>query len=301
MAPPDYSQRFIFEDLDIRGEYVHLENTFQTVLSKNQYPKIVQLLLGELISATVLLNSILKFEGYLAIHAQGNGPIRLLVSECSDENGVRAIAHFSEEQINELENHTSLSDLIAKGKLAILIQPTQGKQYQGIVPLSGNTLAECLEHYFEQSEQLATRIYLTSDSRIAGGLLLQQLPAEQEPSNNKEHTRHNWEHATSLANTLRHEELLHLPADKLLNRLYAQDAIRIFEPQQVSFKCRCSREKTSVALRSLTKNELEDIIKEKQSISVDCQFCTKRYEFTRRDLSLLFDESVSGKPAGTLH
>ncbi|MBL4606747.1 MAG: Hsp33 family molecular chaperone HslO [Pseudomonadales bacterium] len=299
MNSKDYNQRFIFEDLDIRGEFVHIETSYQTVLSKNDYPEVIQRLLGELVCASVLLSSILKYEGRLAIHAQSEGPIRLLVAECSNTNGVRAIAHFSEESLSKLDDNASLNTLIPNGKLAIMIQPTSGKQYQGIVPLSGNTLAECLEGYFEQSEQLPTRIYLAADQHKAGGLLLQQLPGNNDRLS--EEVSNQWEHITTLASTTRSQELTELSADTLLSRLFAEETIRAFEPQSVSFQCRCSREKTRSALAAMGRHELEDIIEKKTYISVDCQFCTTRYRFTRDDLDHICMPTVNKCQAGTLH
>ena len=299
MSSTDYSQRFLFEALDIRGEFVHLENSYQAVLSNGEYPEVIQHLLGELVCASVLLSSILKYEGRLAIHAQSEGPVSLLVAECSDKKGIRAIAHFDEQSVAGLDKSMPLSALISGGQLAIMIQPTTGKQYQGIVPLSGKTLAECLERYFEQSEQLPTRIYLAADQRKAGGLLLQQLPKSQDALS--EEARNQWEHITTLADTTRSQELTELPAETLLNRLFVEDAIRAFEAQNVSFQCRCSKEKTRFALSVMEKHELEEILEKKQCITVDCQFCTTRYEFTRDDLKLLEKTAAPNNQTGALH
>ena len=299
MNNKDYSQRFIFEDLDIRGEFVHLENSYQSVLSNGDYPEVIQRLLGELVCASVLLSSILKYEGRLAIHAQSEGPVKLLVAECSDKNGVRAIAHFDEERLTDFDQNTPLSALITGGQLAIMIQPAKGKQYQGIVPLSGNTLAECLEGYFEQSEQLPTRIYLAADQQKAGGLLLQQLPGS--PDGVTEEASNQWEHITTLANTTRSQELTELSADTLLSRLFVEESIRAFEVQSVNFQCRCSKEKTRFALSAMERHELEEIIEKKQCIAVDCQFCSTRYEFTRDDLKLLDQQEASQNQTATLH
>ena len=299
MTNKDYSQRFIFENLDIRGEFVHMERSYQTVQSKGNYPEVIQRLLGELICASVLLNSILKYEGHVAIHAQSNGPVRLLVAECSDKNGIRAIAHFDEHKLESLNENTPLNALIPDGQLAIIIQPKKGKQYQGVVPLSGGTLAECLEMYFEKSEQLPTRIYLAADSKKAGGLLLQRLPERN--ASMPEEGDNQWQHVITLASTTRADELTGLSADDLLNRLFVEDDIRAFEAQPILFKCRCSREKTLLALSAMERNELEEIIEEKGAISVDCQFCTTRYAFTFDDLGHLKGSDVAKDQASTLH
>jgi len=299
MNNKDYCQRFIFEYLDIRGEFVHLESSYQAVLSNGDYPEVIQRLLGELVCASVLLSSTLKYEGRLAIHAQSEGPLKLLVAECSDKNGVRAIAHFDEERLTDFDQNTSLSALITGGQLAIMIQPTKGKQYQGIIPLSGNTLSECLESYFEQSEQLPTRIYLAADQQKAGGLLLQQLSGS--PGGLTEEASNQWEHITTLANTTRSQELTELSANTLLSRLFVEESIRAFEVQSVNFQCRCSKEKTRFALSAMERHELEEIIEKKQYIAVDCQFCTTRYEFTRDDLKLLDQAEISQNQTATLH
>lgn len=299
MNNKDYSQRFIFEDLDIRGEFVHLESSYQAVLSNGDYPEVIQRLLGELVCASVLLSSILKYEGRLAIHAQSEGPVKLLVAECSDKNGIRAIAHFDEERMTSFDHNTPLSALITGGQLAIMIQPAKGKQYQGIVPLSGNTLAECLEIYFEQSEQLPTRVYLAADQQKAGGLLLQQLPGN--PGGVSEEASNQWDHITTLANTTRSQELTELSANTLLNRLFVEESIRAFEVQSVTFQCRCSKEKIGVALSAMERHDLEEMIEKKQSIAVDCQFCSTRYEFTRDDLKLLDHPEIPQSQTAILH
>lgn len=287
MKDKDYSQRFLFEDYSVRGESVQLERSYQTLLSKSVYPPVVQRLLGELVCAVVMLGSLLKFKGHLAIHAKSEGPVHLLVAECNESGGIRAVAHLQPDF--NFQDSDSLHVLLPNGLLAILIQPAQGKQYQGVVPLTGNTLAQCLELYFQQSEQLATRIYLTADGHAAAGLMLQQLPPESPLTGDAEL---HWEHLTLLADTVREDELLELSTELLLQRLFAEDLIRLFDKQPVDFCCRCSREKTEFALTVMERDELEEIIAQKSRITVDCQFCCARYEFSRRDLDHLLGVSV---------
>jgi len=278
MQNKDYSQRFIFENYAIRGESVHLERSYQTLLSKNAYPLVVQRLLGELVCAAVMLSSMLKFKGHLAIHAKSEGPVQMLVAECSESAGIRAVAHLHPDA--SFTEHDSLHTLLPEGILVISIQPAQGRQYQGVVPLTGDALSHCLELYFQQSEQLATRIYLTANGETASGLLLQHLPSEL----SVEDTALHWQHATVLADTVRDAELLELSTEALLRRLFAEEVLRLFEQRPVTFYCRCSREKTEFALSVMERAELEEIIAQKTRITVDCQFCCTRYEFSRRDL-----------------
>lgn len=279
MAEKDYSQRFLFEESAVRGEFVQLQDSYQTILSKHDYPAVVQHLLGELLCATVMLSSLLKFEGHLSIHAKSEGPVTLLVAECDERGGVRAIAHVMPDAC--FSEQDDVRSLLPNGMLVISIQPAQGKAYQGIVPLSGATLAHCFENYFQQSEQLPTRFYLAADSSRAAGLMLQQLPSD---ASLEEQTMHDWAHLTILADTVRANELLALSVQDLLQRLFVEETLRLFEPKSVNFHCRCSREKTEFALAVMGATELEEILAEKSCVTVDCQFCATRYEFSRHDL-----------------
>ena len=287
MSTHDYSQRFLFEDHDIRGEFVRVESSYQQSLEKSDYPLIIQKLLGEMICASILLSSILKYEGHVAIHAQGHGPASLLIAECNEKNGIRATAHINEDA-QHLPLTATLQDILQNGQLAITIQPVKGKQYQGIVSLTGDTLAHCLEDYFLQSEQLPTRIYLAANSISGGGLLLQQLP-NSEPLQETDR-KASWEHLTTLSGTLTTQELTTLSSETLLHRLFSEENIRMFSKQDCSFHCRCSREKTLFAIATMEYRELEEILAEKDSILVDCQFCNTRYEFQRSDLQELKSE-----------
>lgn len=296
MTVKDYSQRFLFEDYAVRGECVQLEESYQNILSRQDYPLVVQQLLGELLCAAVMLSALLKFKGHLAIHAKSDGPISLLVAECNEQGGVRAIAHMQHSA--SFSDHDDLHSLLPKGMLVISIQPTQGKAYQGIVPLTGDTLAHCFELYFKQSEQLPTRIYLAAHGAKAAGLMLQQLPSDVALS---EQAELNWQHLTVLADTVRANELLQLPAHVLLQRLFVEETLRLFEVRPVNFHCRCSREKTEFALTVMERAELEGILAEKNRIAVDCQFCSTRYEFTRRDLDHVLGSGASKTAYSVLH
>ena len=173
----DFSQRFLFDDSDVRGELVALHESYQHVLAKHDYPPAVAQLLGELMAAAALLVGTLKFDGLLVLQARSNGAVPLLMVECSSARELRGIARYESAQLGEL---ATLSELMPDGVLAITVEPTQGQRYQGIVDLDGADLAACLTNYFQTSEQLATRFWLHADGRRARGLLLQQLPAETE-------------------------------------------------------------------------------------------------------------------------
>jgi molecular chaperone Hsp33 len=273
----DTLQRFIFENAPIRGQIVHLDATWRAVLDRRDYPAPVRDMLGEFMAAAALLTSTLKFEGRMIIQAQGHGPIKLLVVECSSERTLRGLAQWEGEVTDG-----SLPKLLGDGRLVITIDPSKGKErYQGIVELTGRSVAEALENYFTRSEQLATRLWLAANSKQAAGFMLQQMPGghvEEE----------SWNHATHLAATLTREELLGLPVRDLLHRLYHEDDIRLFEGAPVSFRCSCSRDRVEGVLRMLGPVEVRSILSERGAVDVDCEFCGGHYRFDAVDTAQLF-------------
>lgn len=292
-TPPtgrDRAQRFLFEDTDIRGEIVHLDGAYREILAIHQYPPGVGLLMGEFLAAAALLASNLKFEGKLILQARSEGQIPLLMVECDSQLQIRAIARGAQEATS-----ARFDQLLAGGQLAITIDPVKGQRYQGIVPLVKDSLAHSLDAYFQHSEQLGTRLWLAADGERAAGLLLQQLPAQRvnEVSERQAH----WEHATTLAATLDSEEMLAHAAPELAHRLYHQDPLRLFEPRPVTFRCSCSRERTLKALASLPRSEVEDLLEELGSITMDCEFCNQRYRYQREDLG----EMLGDDRGTTLH
>ena len=281
--------RFLFDNTDIRGEIVTLSDSYQQVLENNQdLPAQVQALLGEFVAAVSLLSSILKFDGILTLQARGDGPVPLIMAECTHHKALRAIARPNPEvDFDALEGH-DLKSLMGDGMLVIIIDPDKGERYQGIVPLDGDNLARCLQHYFDQSEQLPTRFWLSSSEKAATGLMLQALPQQlASPEENEEH----WNTALQLANTVKDEELLTLEHSEILYRLFHEEQIRLFEPAAVRFECSCSRDRSANALTSLGRAEVESLLAEQDVISIDCQFCNQTYAFGTQDLDSLFDDN----------
>ena len=284
VATSDRSRRFLFEQADIRGETIHLDKALTEALSLHRYPAAVSCLLGEFIAASGLLASNLKFQGKLSLQVRGDGQIPLLMAECTSNMQVRAIAR---------DGHTATSEefaeLLGNGQLAITVDPVEGKRYQGIVPLAEDSLANSLQSYFTQSEQLQTRIWLACDGKCAAGMLLQQLPPTV--SHDAQTRQQQWQHCCTLAATIGREELLDLPAESLLHRLFHQDSVRIFAPKQVEFACSCSRERTMKALTTLEPQELQEILTEQGAITMDCEFCNRQYVYQDTDLGHLLHEN----------
>ena len=297
MTSHDFTQRFLFDETDVRGELATLDRSYAEVLAKHPYPEPVAQLLGEMLAAAALLCGTLKFEGLLVLQARSSGPIPLLMVECSSEREVRGIARYEEEAISA---SASLGELMPDGVLALTIDPRHGQRYQGIVPLEGANLAECLSGYFATSEQLPTRFWLNADGRRARGLLLQQLPPAR--IKDAQARQDSWEHVVTLADTLTAEELLGLDNEVILHRLFHEETVRLFDEQGVAFNCSCSRDRAANALVSMGRPEVETLLDEQQGeIRVDCQFCNEQQVFDAADIAQIFAGGGTQTPGNTRH
>ncbi|BBP80042.1 Hsp33 family molecular chaperone HslO [Pseudomonas gingeri NCPPB 3146 = LMG 5327] len=293
----DYTQRFIFDDSDTRGELVSLERSYAEVLAKHPYPEPVAQLLGELMAAAALLVGTLKFDGLLILQARSEGAVPLLMVECSSEREIRGLARYEADQVAP---GASLADLMPNGVLALTVDPIQGQRYQGIVDLDGATLSECFTNYFVMSQQVGTRFWLNADGQRARGLLLQQLPADR--LKDEEERAASWQHITALATTLTAEELLGLDNETVLHRLYHEEAVRLFDIQPLSFRCSCSRERSGNALVSLGLEDAQELVVERGGVvEIDCQFCNQRYLFDAADIAQLFAGAGVDTPSDTRH
>jgi molecular chaperone Hsp33 len=283
----DTLQRFLVEHAPIRGELVHLSNTWRSVLERHDYPVVLRDLIGQLCAAAVLLAATLKLQGSLILQIQGKGPVNLLVVECTGGLQLRATAKWS----GELTQDT-FSGLVGEGLFVITLDPKDGKQaYQGMVEIEGASVAEVLQNYMARSEQLETRLWLVANDREAAGMLLQKLP-EQSQAARDEQDGDAWQRITLLADTLQPEELLHQPATTLLHRLYHDEDIRLFEDQPITFHCSCSRQNVAQMLKMLGRDEVHSILEEHGQVEVFCEFCNQRYEFDRIDAELIFADTA---------
>ncbi len=286
MKQTDICQRFLINDNAIRGQWTVLENSFQTVIAKHDYPLELQALLGEMMAAATLLTSTLKYEGSMTIQARGTGIVNLITVDCTHDRQLRAIAHWDGDTTG-----LDFRDLLKDATLAITISPNQGERYQGIVPLEGETLSHCLEIYFSRSEQLTTQIQLFHGNNRAGGLLLQMLPGNSEFPIDPALQQQDWHHITTLANTLSADELLNLDCQTVLHRLFHEEDVDLFAAEEIEFHCSCSRDRLGQALISLGKDELDQIIEEQGKLEVTCEFCNEHYVFDSVDVAMLFQDN----------
>lgn len=289
----DHLHRFLFDGSNVRGELVHLDEAWQAMLARQDYPPAVRRLLGEAAAATVLLAATIKFDGSLILQAHGDGAVTLLVVECSGQRSLRGLARW-----RGAVDGLGFRELVGQGRLVMTIDPGAGaERYQGIVAIEGESLAECLQAYFRRSEQLPTRLWLGADAERAAGMLIQQLPGL--PAAQDEDL---WNRITLLAETVTEPELLRLEARQLLHRLFHEEPVRVFSPQPWRFECRCSRERVAAMLRGLGRGELEDILQQEGLVAVDCEYCNAGYRFDPVDVEHLLSDALSlDTPSHTRH
>jgi molecular chaperone Hsp33 len=291
----DQLHRYLFNLGNVRGEMVRLEKSFQAILDSYPYPPVIQQLLGELMAAASLLTATLKFKGDIAIQIQGEGPLTYAVINGTHNQQLRGVARW-DEALETLPK--DFSDLVPKGVLVITITPEQGERYQGMVALDKPTLAECIEGYFEQSEQLATKVILRTqliDNHVkACGMFLQVLPTSSQSTDIADTA---FEHLSALTETIKNDELFELPAEDILHRLYHQEEMELYPATNVVFKCSCSKERSAVALTGVSKEELLDIVAKDGDIKMNCQYCHTEYSFDAIDV-VSIHEGTFNLPVG---
>jgi molecular chaperone Hsp33 len=310
MHDRDCLHRFLFEHYPIRGHIVHLDASWRALLEHREYPQPIRDTLGEAVAASVLLAATLKFDGTLSLQLQGQGPMHLMLAQCSSQLGVRAVARYREApDINNLAR--DVLELSGEGNLTVTLENEDlSQRYQGVVPLNSDRLAGCLQQYFENSEQLPTRLWLHADEKGVSGLLLQRLsndsiahrtlaglrapldPADVEDA---------WNRVQLLGDTLKPTELRTLTDQQILHRLFAEDDVRMFESAPVFFRCRCSRERVEGMLRSLGAQEIRSLLEERGNVEVRCDFCNRAYRFDPVDVEQLFAASPPADRSGTVH
>lgn len=296
MLIKDTLQRFIFEKAPVRGEYIHLQESFQTIVNQHAYPPALRQLLGEALCVAGLLSAIIKFNGRLTVQFRGKGKLKLLLAQCDNHFHLRGLAKWDGEM-----SYEDLMEAFNDGVLVIMLDAGPNKnRYQGMVAWRGNSLVESIEGYFRESEQLATKIWLSVSDTSAVGFLLQVVPATSGGvvGIEKDIINPHWDRITKLTSHLYPVDLLSMDCQSILRMLYPEEEIRLFPSVSVSFGCTCSRKRGADAILVLGREEAEAELKDKQSIVVTCDFCNKEYIFDRVDVAKIF-ENKDIPPADT--
>jgi molecular chaperone Hsp33 len=277
-------RRFLLETHPVRGHHVRMSNAWRDLQARHAYPLPVERLLGEAVTAAVLLAATLKFEGKLSLQLAGNGLVRMLVAQCTHEFAVRATATHGD----TVPDDSGFAELVGDGRLMVTIDSERSAaSYQGIVPLSGGSVATCLQAYFEQSEQLPTRLLLHSVGSDSAGLLLQKLPTGSEGEAQGAVTQSAWEDLQQALAGADSSDLL-LPSETLLPQLCGAHDCRLFGGNAIAFHCGCSRERVGGLLRSLGIDEARAALQQTGLATITCEFCRQAYAFDAIQVEQLF-------------
>jgi len=299
MHDRDTLHRFLFERYPIRGHLVHLDAAWRALIEHRDYPKAIRDTLGEAVVASLLLAATIKFQGVLSLQLQGDGPVHLMLAQCTSNLGVRALARYRELGAG---GSCGIRDLVGAGNLTVTLETDDGAQrYQGIVPIEGERLGESLQAYFQNSEQLPTRLWLHADAQGVSGMLLQKLPGTALSAADAAAIDDAWRRVQIIAETLTPEELRTLADAEILHRLFNEDDLRLFEPSPVYFRCRCSRERVAGMLQGLGEAETRSVIAERGKVEVHCDFCNRGYVFDAVDVAQLFKTAVAADSHGSVH
>jgi molecular chaperone Hsp33 len=296
MKKKDLLQKFLFEHVPIRGGFVHLDHSYQTIINQHSYSAPLKILMGEALVLVSLLSGTIKFNGRLTIQFQGKNKLKLLLVQSTQDFHLRGLIQCNEQPQSENEILTEFQN----GVVVITMEPDDSTlRYQGIVSWQGNSLSQSIEGYFRDSEQLLTRVWVAVDEKRACGLLLQAMPGE-----NSTPLRANdpdWEHVMALTDTLKAAELLKLDNKIILHRLYNQEDIRLFEATPVIFHCTCSLKRSENAILMLGRDEAMDELQNHQVIDVTCEFCGSKFTFDRVDVEKIFRKGDTPPTSTQVH
>ena len=292
--PSDLTDRFLLENLDIRGQVVRLGPLWRAVLSRREYPDAFRQLLGEFAAIAVLIGSGLKHPGRAVLQVMGQGPVTLAVADCTQDLALRAMLKINPKLPGPpgeaRGGDPTIHDFFPTGRLVLTIENTQtGRHFQSIVPLEGATLAECFERYFDRSEQVPTHLWVHVTEGSVGALILQKLPKadERDPSG--------WARVQQLAaqkaplSLGRGDGGEGIDIASLVTSLFPEDDVRLFQPHPVKDGCGRSEEKVVAMLKGLGRTEVEAALAEQGVMKVHDEICNQEYRFTPADVQRIFE------------
>lgn len=290
---PSYVQRFLFDELDIRGAVVRLDDVWAALQERRNYPAPVARLLGEMCAVSVVIAGNLKQPGRLTFQLRGEGPLKMLVVDCAESLNLRAMARIDEadaSQIATAEN-PGLEVLVGNGSLQLTLDaPSMREPYSSLVPMEGSRIAEVFEHYLVQSEQQPAALWLACDPHSAVALFLQKLPGADL------HDADGWARVTTLAATVRDAELLSLSSEELLSRLFAEETVRVFDPRLVTHHWPADRAKVVGMLKSLGEAEVRRILTEHGEVLVQDEMSNHDYHFEAEEIAEIFAPEKAPHP-----
>jgi molecular chaperone Hsp33 len=271
----DHLQRLLLEQANVRCVVAHVDDVYRTVLARGAYPDLLARTLGESLVVAALCSSGVKFEGRISLQLRASGPLKLLMADCTDAGGMRGLARFDADGLLGARDFTEMAQ---GGVLTMTVEPSgSGRMWQGIVPVEGAGMADAVAAYFDQSEQLPTRVVLAVTGQRAAGALVQRLPGEAADADG-------WNRVCKLLDTVGRDELLDTDAGTLMQRLFHEERRRLFPARPLHFHCPCSRERVARVLRGLGAGELDELVEAQGEVEVSCEFCNEQYRFDALDV-----------------
>lgn len=281
----DVIQNFVFQNRFVRGSFVRLSESFQTIINQHHYPELLSTMLGEALLGVCLMAPNFKLSGKITLQFQGEGDLRLLSARVTSDFKIRGLVRAEPNLISTI----NLKHALADGQLTLTYEPEGGQSYQSIIPVEKTSIAQTLEDYFIRSEQLPTRFFLTSTAAAGAGMMFQLLPTA-----NQETAYQDFEHCAIIDATLTPDELLTLDAETLVHRLFPEEDVRVFEAKAVEFGCSCSRERMSGGVLNLGKEEAYSVLEEQGMVEVICEFCSQSHQFHEPEVEALFHNGATG-------
>lgn len=280
-------KRFLFKDLDIRGQHIQLDNVWQKMIEDRHYTPALTEVLGELTALTVMMANGLKHPGKVVIQIQGEGPVNLLVVEATHDLQIRGVAKTN----RTLSNETTLDELLGNGQILMTLENTlTDALFQSYVDREGLTVTEAFETFLTQSEQLPSKLWLAASEKGIGGVLVQQMPASAD-KNEADIDADAWNRVTTLADTLKSEELVSLDSETLLHRLFHEEVIELFEAKAVEYNCPKDPTRIEDMIRSLGEAEARKLLEEQGEIVVHNEMCNFHLRLTKEDIDRIFDKT----------
>ncbi|MBN2864552.1 MAG: Hsp33 family molecular chaperone HslO [Thiotrichales bacterium] len=280
-------QRFLFKELNIRGQHIRLQDSWQAMTQDRHYPESIIKMLGELTAMSVLMANGMKHKGRVTMQVQGSGPITLLVVDVTHDLKIRGVAKTNK----AITTEATLDELLGDGQILMTLENTQTQHhYQSYVPRDGETIADCFETYLSQSEQLPSKIWLAADAEHLGGVMIQKMPETDG------YDEDGWERVVHLTTTVKDDELSALPAAELLNRLFHEETLELFNAEEVVYECPEDKERVTNMLRSLGEAEVRSILEEQGEIVIHNEMCNFHIRFNQNDVDALFAEEQDEQP-----
>lgn len=275
-------QRFLFKDLNIRGQHIQLNESWQKMVKDRHYPPSIIELLGELTAVSILLASGMKHQGRVTMQVQGSGPISLLVVDVTDDLKIRGVAKTNQ----DIGNQTTLDELLGDGQILMTMENTQTQHhFQSYVPREGSSIAEAFEVFLSQSEQLPSKLWLSADESALGGIMIQKMPETDSTDHDA------WDRISHLTATVNDQELTSLQSEELVHRLFHEELVELFDAQEVIYECPKDDSKVKKMLFSLGEDEVHRLLEEEGEIVIHNEMCNYHIRFDKDDVEDIFNQA----------